>query len=56
MLISLKFVPTDVEMILSGVHSKKDYEKESPVAVPTYVVDGLGSFAAVAAAAASSKQ
>lgn len=32
----------------SGINQKADYEVENPIAVPTYVVDSLGSFAVLA--------
>jgi 4-nitrophenyl phosphatase len=35
----------DTLMVLTGVHGKKDYEKEDRVAMPTYVIDSFGSFA-----------
>ncbi|GAA5928737.1 uncharacterized protein JCM15063_003954 [Sporobolomyces koalae] len=38
----------DTLMVLTGVNKRPDFEKEGAVAVPTYVVDGLGDFAILA--------
>lgn len=38
----------DTLMVLTGVHQKKDYEKEGAVATPTFIVDSFGSFSALA--------
>lgn len=35
-------------LVLTGVNQRADFEKESPVAVPTYVVDSLGDFSVLA--------
>lgn len=36
------------DRVQTGVNQRKDFEKEGAVAVPTYVVDSLGSFAMLA--------
>ncbi|GAA5885088.1 hypothetical protein JCM16303_006397 [Sporobolomyces ruberrimus] len=38
----------DTLMVLTGVNKRPDFEKEGAVAVPTYVVDGLGDFSVLA--------
>ncbi|GAA6015076.1 hypothetical protein JCM11491_001651 [Sporobolomyces phaffii] len=38
----------DTLMVLTGVNKRKDFEREGAVAVPTYVVDGLGDFSVLA--------
>ncbi|GAA5857355.1 hypothetical protein JCM5353_002559 [Sporobolomyces roseus] len=38
----------DTLMVLTGVNKRRDFEREGAVAVPTYVVDGLGDFSVLA--------
>ena len=38
----------DTLMVLTGVNQRADFEKEGAVAVPTFVVEGLGDFAVLA--------
>ncbi|GAA5960374.1 hypothetical protein JCM21900_003532 [Sporobolomyces salmonicolor] len=38
----------DTLMVLTGVNTRQDFEKAGAVAVPTYVVDGLGDLAVLA--------
>lgn len=38
----------DTLMVLTGINTRQDFEKEGAVARPTYVVDSLGDFAQLA--------
>jgi 4-nitrophenyl phosphatase len=46
----------DTLMVLTGVNKRPDFEKEGAVAVPTYVVDGLGDFSILASSSCSSSE
>lgn len=39
---------TFFNLSLAGVNKRPDFEREGAVAVPTYVVNGLGDFSALA--------